>query len=117
MTEVKPLETVTIDGVSYTIEELVKLDPNLQHVITQYDEWRGRLNIARDEVLLVESALRDLSGNIIHLVRNAVASQEQQNPEVVNDVVDSVEANVNDNVGQLDNEVVNPSDEILVIEQ
>ncbi len=59
--------TVTIDGVEYEVE---KLSPAARSLISFYQTWSGELASARLEVAKLEAALRQLSSEIIAVVKS-----------------------------------------------
>ena len=62
MTEVVPIEQLTIDDVTFVVADLPE---EIQALVRKYEDWRDRYTVAEDELMLVSSALRDLGANIV----------------------------------------------------
>lgn len=92
MPTVDPLSVINIDGVPHVVAQM---SDEVQAVIAIYNEWRQREVDARNDLLLVQSALRDLGQNLVNRVREeqAAAAEAAPTPEVteVADVEGTVE--------------------------
>lgn len=92
MPTVDPLSVINIDGVPHVVAQM---SDEVQAVIAIYNEWRQREVDARNDLLLVQSALRDLGQNLVNRVREeqAAAAEAAPAPEVteVADVEGTVE--------------------------
>lgn len=93
MPTVDPLSVINIDGVPHVVAQM---SDEVQAVIAIYNEWRQREVDARNDLLLVQSALRDLGQNLVNRVREeqaAAAEADAPAPEVtaVADVEGTVE--------------------------
>ena len=78
MPTVDPLTVINIDGVPHVVGQM---SDEVQAVIAIYNEWRQKEVDARNDLLLVQSALRDLGQNLVNRVREeqaAVAAAEAE---------------------------------------
>jgi hypothetical protein len=66
MTELAPIEHLTIDETTYRVADL---PTEVQAAVKKYEEWRERYVLAQDEVQLVSAALRDLGSQLVAAVR------------------------------------------------
>jgi hypothetical protein len=71
MPTIDPLTVINIDGVPHVVGQM---SDEVQAVIAIYNEWRQREVDARNDLLLVQSALRDLGQNLVNRVREEQAA-------------------------------------------
>lgn len=90
MPTVDPLTVINIDGVPHVVGQM---SDEVQAVIAIYNEWRQREVDARNDLLLVQSALRDLGQNLVNRVREeqAAAAEAAPAPEVTSVAEETVE--------------------------
>ena len=93
MPTIDPLTVINIDGVPHVVGQM---SDEVQAVIAIYNEWRQREVDARNDLLLVQSALRDLGQNLVNRVREeqaatAAAAEEAAPAPEVTSVEETVE--------------------------
>jgi len=66
MPTIDPLRVINIDGVPHVVEQM---SDEVKSVVAIYNEWRQEEVDARNRLLLVQSALRDLGQNLVNRVR------------------------------------------------
>ena len=93
MPTIDPLTVINIDGVPHVVGQM---SDEVQAVIAIYNEWRQREVDARNDLLLVQSALRDLGQNLVNRVREeqaaaAEAAEAAPGPEVTSVTEETVE--------------------------
>ncbi len=66
MPTIDPLRVINIDGVPHVVEQM---SDEVKSVVAIYNEWRQKEVDARNRLLLVQSALRDLGQNLVNRVR------------------------------------------------
>lgn len=72
--EVEKIETITVDGAVYQVEDL---SAEIQNLVAIYSQWRADAEQARLDHLKVNAALRELSREIGQAVRTANAAKEE----------------------------------------
>lgn len=88
MPTIDPLRVINIDGVPHVVEQM---SDDVKSVIAIYNEWRQKEVDARNDLLLVQSALRDLGQNLVNRVREEqAAATEAAEAEAVVDVAEEV---------------------------
>lgn len=117
MPTIDPLTVINIDGAPHVVAQM---SDEVQAVVEIYNEWRQREVDARNDLLLVQSALRDLGQNLVNRVREeqaaaaeaaavaaAEAAEDQPAPEVTAVVEDETvaDAEVTEEVTDEDSDV------------
>ncbi|MEM2159640.1 MAG: hypothetical protein QXN55_01645 [Candidatus Nitrosotenuis sp.] len=81
------LKTLTIDGVEYQIADF---SSKVQQLISIHQGWEADANAKRLEVAKVEAALRDLTREILSLVKSEIDAKNapaEDNSEAVTESV------------------------------
>ena len=72
--EIKAIEQLTIDDTTFIVADLPE---EIQQLVKKYEDWRDRLVVAQDEVVLVQSALQTLGQSVVGSIQQFEAAKAE----------------------------------------
>jgi len=96
MIEVEDIKVINVDGIPYAADDL---PADVKKLVVFYNQWRKDEMAAKSELIKVQSAMRDISREIIVNIRDNIKKEEATDESTVtasaNDPVAGVETEEN----------------------
>lgn len=88
MTDVDAIEQLTIDDTTFIVADL---PAEIQQLVKKYEDWRDRLVVAQDEVILVQSALQTLGQSVVGSIQQFETAKAEAEAAAKEEAVESKE--------------------------